>query len=323
MEVFQRLLRFCPDIRHLQLQGEGEPLAHPGFFEMVQMAKSRNPGVRISTITNGSLLAHSADQIVALGLANVRISIESADPALFRAIRGGRLDQVIEGVKALVATRQARGTEWPAVGFAVTVLHKTVRELPAIVALYETLGLDGGIGVQPLQQMPAYACYYGDETAAQVLSRGDHAELQQILAEDPGTVAVLHRRVKGTGFPEESFADWTTASGTCPWLEKGLYVCASGVAVACCFHKDPDRDGLGSLGEAGMGEIFARRREKAERLRHGILPAGCEGCPTAASILKFRGGTLAACARGSSQAERAGHCASGRNRGRRPCSRSG
>ena len=99
LDVFQHLLQSSPDLRYIHLQGEGEPLLHPGFFEMVQMAKAIRPAVRISTTTNGSLLARHAERIVELGLDRVCVSIESADPALFHEIRGGRLEEVIEGAR--------------------------------------------------------------------------------------------------------------------------------------------------------------------------------------------------------------------------------
>ena len=49
-DVFTRLLDQFPDLEELQLQGLGEPMMHPRFFDMVELAASR--GIRVSTNTN-------------------------------------------------------------------------------------------------------------------------------------------------------------------------------------------------------------------------------------------------------------------------------
>ncbi|MGA2069577.1 MAG: radical SAM protein [Thermoguttaceae bacterium] len=154
--VFEAALRLFPRIEHLELQGEEEPLLHPGFFDMVRLAKHLHPGVRVSTITNGSLLSENIDRILDAGLHKLHISLESADPAVFQEIRGGRLEKVVEGAAALMAARRQRGSQGPAVGFAVTRLRRTRDAAPRLAALYEWLGLDGGFAFQPLQTMAAY-----------------------------------------------------------------------------------------------------------------------------------------------------------------------
>src|SRR3954466_14118234 len=53
-EVFARLLEDLPGLAELQLQGLGEPMMHPRFFEMVTYATKR--GVKVSTNTNLTLL---------------------------------------------------------------------------------------------------------------------------------------------------------------------------------------------------------------------------------------------------------------------------
>ena len=67
---------------------------HPRFFEMVSIARTR--GARVSFITNGSYFtAERIDLILAGGIEKISVSLESADAATFRAIRGGKLEKVI------------------------------------------------------------------------------------------------------------------------------------------------------------------------------------------------------------------------------------
>src|SRR5262249_54254321 len=121
----------------------------------------------VSFITNGSLIDDAAvEELVAGGIEKISVSLESADPTTFRAIRGGKLEKVIANLERLVAAKRARGATRPLVGFSVTMLRSTKGHLDGILALYERLGLDGGITTQPLQHMPAYTVGYRPEIAA-------------------------------------------------------------------------------------------------------------------------------------------------------------
>jgi MoaA/NifB/PqqE/SkfB family radical SAM enzyme len=87
------------------------------------------------------------------GEEKITISIESPDPDKFRSIRGGNFDKVIQGIQLLILERNKRGQNRPVIGFSVTVLKDTQTEIPGIARLYNQLGLDGGIYIQPLQKM--------------------------------------------------------------------------------------------------------------------------------------------------------------------------
>jgi MoaA/NifB/PqqE/SkfB family radical SAM enzyme len=269
----------------MELQGEGEPFLHPGFLEMIEMAKRTNPDVHVSAITNGSLLSETLIQrLLDLQVQKLYISIESADADTFREIRGGHLNTVILGVQALMEARRRRGAQFPSVGFAVTVLRRTVHEFPAVVALYEKLGLDGGVTIQGLQKMPAYSRNYGEDMKREVLSRQDVADLRRLASDNAKTVEVLNRPQKVSGFYEALYAGRRKSSGICPWLEKGLYVNVDGLAARCCYMKEPGRDGFGALKDTTVAQIIEKRQALHEQLQGGIIPEGCQGCSLAKRI---------------------------------------
>src|SRR5439155_190590 len=67
-DTFTRLLDQFPELEELQLQGLGEPMMHPRFFDMVAYAVAR--GIKVGTNTNLTLLnARRAEQCVTSGLA--------------------------------------------------------------------------------------------------------------------------------------------------------------------------------------------------------------------------------------------------------------
>ena len=61
-DVFTRLIDQFPDLEELQLQGLGEPMMHPRFFDMVAHAVRR--GIRVGTNTNLTLLERPASRAV-------------------------------------------------------------------------------------------------------------------------------------------------------------------------------------------------------------------------------------------------------------------
>src|SRR5690606_764917 len=101
--IFKNFVDSATHIKHMELQGEGEPLLHPQFFEMIAYARKRFPSLEISFITNGSLFTETIiKNILSANIHTILISIESADEAEFQYIRGGKLSRVVRGIKELI-----------------------------------------------------------------------------------------------------------------------------------------------------------------------------------------------------------------------------
>ncbi|HEY2146589.1 MAG TPA: hypothetical protein VGH32_01550, partial [Pirellulales bacterium] len=176
----------------------------------------------------------------------------------------------------------------PAVGLAVTVLRRTMHELPRIVELYKQLGLDGGITIQPLQNMQSYTQHYGPEMRAQMLTPIDRWHLSEQLRDHPRLAAFFSRRPAVSGFYDELFAGLNPSSGECPWLARGLYVAYNGMTTGCCFIKDTTRYGFGELTPATAAQVAARREAMQSDLRAGHIPGPCTDCPVAHRIAARR-----------------------------------
>jgi MoaA/NifB/PqqE/SkfB family radical SAM enzyme len=273
--LLERALDEYPTVRHLELQGEGEPLMHPGFFDMV--AQARHRGIPVSLVTNGShFTPHNIALILEGGIEKVSISLESADPQTFRAIRGGKLEKVVGGIEALVAARNARGLTRPVVGFSITMMRRTSGHLAGIVELYRRLQLDGGVTTQVLQQMPAYTAVYDLDMAAERVADVDY----RLLDFHRRTRRLQSERRSTDSFYDHLLRGWRPTTRSCPWLERGLYIDRDGMISACCSIKDP-RHALGQLGQDGPAGVLARRTAMRDELGQGRIPAACTGCEVA------------------------------------------
>jgi MoaA/NifB/PqqE/SkfB family radical SAM enzyme len=281
---YGRLLDQVEGLEQVELQGEGEPLLNPRFFDMIAAARRRFPGVGFSTITNGSLFTPgNIAGFLEHGVERIYVSMESAREERFRGIRGGSLERVRVGLRALIEARRARGAVEPKVGIAVTVLRSTLDDVfDTILPFYREAGLDGGFSIQPLQAMPAYARHYDDAMRAELVGTEEYSRFTERLRASPEAPLLMGRQPRAPGFFGRLF-EAARGRPACPWLGKGLYVTAGGAFTACCFIKDADRSGLGRIGD-DLRTVLTRRRALAERLESGHVPPECSGCKQAHRI---------------------------------------
>ena len=87
-------------LRKIRLTG-GEPLLAPDIHLLVKALHTRFPETELCLTTNGALLARKADQLRRAGLDRINISLDAFRPQSFSTLtRGGKLDRVLQGVKA-------------------------------------------------------------------------------------------------------------------------------------------------------------------------------------------------------------------------------
>lgn len=261
----ERSLERVEGVRYVEFQGEGEPFLHPLYFEACGTLLRRFPEAELSAITNGSTLVGSVrDRLAGGPLSHLLVSMETADPADFRFLRGGDLDRILENLTALLSLSGGR----PRLGLAVTVLKDRSDQLDRILDLYESLGLDGGISVQYLQSMGSYADHYGPELAGSVFDRRERVAFEAAHAETLARAARLNARDGASFFYSRLFDGWSPADLSCPWLDRGLYVAADGSESPCCFVK---------RGGADRGRL-------ADALAAGTVPDPCAGCFVAEEV---------------------------------------
>lgn len=289
--AFMEFARFCalleqmPALQELHLQGLGEPLMHPRFFDMVAHATAR--GIRVTTNTNLMLLSRRrAEQCLDSGLAELHVSLDAADADVYERIRvRASLARVLNNLRRLLALRAATtAMRRPSVHVIMVVMRQNLEQLPALVRLTHELGADA-LSVQHLchdfgeQGLPeAYRplrAFVDDES----LVEEDAQNVQRVfdaarrLAADLGVplrLPALDRR--GPRAPR--------AAPRCDWPWRGPYISYRGEVMPCCMVGTPDR---ACLGNAAL-ETFAAVWDGAAygSFRDGLLrdePADvCRSC---------------------------------------------
>src|SRR5437588_6913545 len=131
--TFTRLIDQFPGLEELQLQGLGEPMMHPRFFDMIAYAAGR--GVRVGTNSNMTLLNPTrAERCVTSGLSELHVSIDGATAQTYEHIRvRAKFDRVVGNVRLLLDRRRRLGSETPHVRMVCELMRQNQQEMPDLV----------------------------------------------------------------------------------------------------------------------------------------------------------------------------------------------
>jgi radical SAM protein with 4Fe4S-binding SPASM domain len=288
---FTRLIDQWTGLRELHLQGLGEPMMHPRFFDMVSYAAGQ--GIRVTTNSNLTLLnERRAAACISSGLDCLHVSIDGATAETYERIRvRAHFDRVVRNLGRLKAARAEAASDLPRVRMVMVVMRQNLHELPDLVRFAAEWEMEG-LFVQHL-------CHdFGEETLpTHYRPMRDFVQEQTLLEEDPlrvehffglaretaeslGVTLRLPRtrpRVHPPGTPGRQRCNW-------PW--SGGYVSYTGAVMPCCMVSTPDRANMGNMTEHGVaaiwnGDVFNAFRD---RLASDEPPEICRSCALYAGI---------------------------------------
>lgn len=277
------LLDTLPALRELHLQGLGEPLMHPRFFDMVECAVAR--GIRVSTNTNLMLLSRRrAEQCLASGLAELYVSLDGASAAVYEHVRvRASLERVLNNLRRLLALRAA-GVARPRVHIVMVVMRRNLEELPALVRLTHELGADT-LSVQHLchdfgeQALPEAYRPLRAFVDGETLLLEDSAHVQRIFAAARRLAAELGVPLRLPAL-DRCGPRPARAAPRCDWPWRGPYISYRGDVMPCCMVGTPDRACLGDAAAKSFDALWNGVAYGA--FRDGLLrdepPDVCSSC---------------------------------------------
>ena len=283
LQRFVELLDQMPELQQLHLQGLGEPMLHPQFFEMVALAAAR--GIEVSANTNLTLLTEKrAHACVTSGLASLSVSLDGASAEVYEAIRRkASFAKVLRNLKRLVDARDAAGSALQ-VRLVMVLMRANLHELPALVRLahdhrvpellVQRLSSDLGQPDLPSRYIPIR-----DYVTTAQLRDPDVAEAEAVFAEARALAVQLGVRLH---LPKLRPPAATTPH--CDWPSTQLYITAAGELLPCCMVATADRASFGNVFDhAATPGLLARwHGEPAQAFRQalaeGAAPSVCQHC---------------------------------------------
>jgi MoaA/NifB/PqqE/SkfB family radical SAM enzyme len=166
VETFEKLLPAFRRTRLVYLQGWGEPILHPRFFEMVRIA--RECGCQVGTTTNGMLCTGELpERLVREGLSIVGFSLAGTDESQDAIRRGTRLQGVLEAIRQVNLAKKRLGSSLPDIHVAYIWLRSQLQAVKQLPSLLEGTGVRqvvaSTLDFVPHQDLAAEALYAQDE----------------------------------------------------------------------------------------------------------------------------------------------------------------
>jgi MoaA/NifB/PqqE/SkfB family radical SAM enzyme len=272
------LLRHLPNVPYVHLQGWGEPLLNPHFFDLVKLLKAH--GCRCGTTTNGILLNDSnVEKIINSEIDLVALSLTGAGASHDRFRQGAPLAAVLQGIRTLAAAKGNNRKNGPAIHIAYMLLRDGIDELGALPALLDGLTINE-IVVSTLDHVPHPVL------ADQVVVHGTPE-----WAEVSTKMTTIQARLAAAGTRLIFGAATMTSqdhSATCSeQVDRALIIAADGGIHPCVFANLPDaatgrkRKCFGYLAREGLDKAWWSDAYQNFRASFGNnqLDELCIGCP--------------------------------------------
>lgn len=285
-ELFTSIVDQVPDIARVVLHGVGEPMLVKELPRQVRYLKDR--GAYVLFNTNGTLLtARKGKELAEAGLDELRVSLDAADAATYRAVRGKDFfARILRNVRAFTETQAREGWDKPRISMWLTGLRETVEQLPAFVRVAH------GAGVKEvyLQRL----VFFEDDSIGH--ARPDQALFERMTRDEAGHLeeaaalaASLGMTFSASGAASEPGMSLKRADDANPWSLcrrpwSVMYFTANGRALPCCIAPFSQRGyenyTLGDATQQSLRDIWngAAYQDFRTALQSDRPPGSCAGC---------------------------------------------
>ncbi|HBR07263.1 MAG TPA: radical SAM protein [Desulfovibrio sp.] len=277
-DTFQRLV---PEFRRtsmVHLQGWGEPLLHPRFFDM--LAAVKRAGVWAGTTSNGLLIDEdTAARLAASGLDMLAVSLAGTGEDHDRARAGAGLEATLAALRRVDQAKQRLGSATPALHVAFMLLRSGLPGLRRLPGLLAGTGV-GQVVVSSLDYVCSAELAGEVLTSAQVLEAEDNLRktAQEAAAQGLALSWLLPRERAGS-------AEFCSEN-----VDRALVVAVDGAVHPCVSASLAANRGaaasaealvFGSVREKSLSDIWVSKEYKAFRKSFGSgdRPLVCRSCP--------------------------------------------
>jgi MoaA/NifB/PqqE/SkfB family radical SAM enzyme len=277
MATFGRLWPLVRRSNRVHLQGWGEPLLNPAFFEMAALA--RRAGSQVSTTTCGLRMdPELALRIVESGIDIVAFSLAGTDTASNAVRCGVDFERVCDAVSMLQNIRRDRMGVHLEIHFAYLMLASHMDAVRGLPALMQRLGVHAAV-ISTLDYLPEPGL------AADAFQPHEAEKLDRagaVLAE----TAVEARRL-GVGFHYELPNSGASGASCRENIQRSCFIAADGSVSPCVYLNvpagglDPRRRVFGNVSTQDPLAIWESEgfRRFRERLAGGDPDHSCNICP--------------------------------------------
>lgn len=136
----REILQYFPHAAHLSLAGFGEPLMVDDLFKITAEFKKRP--MKVSIITNGTLLLERMNDIVHAGFDSIEVSINSLDATDYKFTCGGNENTFSNVLKGIQLLAEKRTSVKPCISLSFVLTRNLFYRTPEIIKFAEEARVD-------------------------------------------------------------------------------------------------------------------------------------------------------------------------------------
>lgn len=284
-DTYTRIVDEFTTLEKIHLQGLGEPMMHPRYFDMVEYAASR--GIQVTTNSNLHLLNPGrAQSCVESGLDVLHVSVDGATPEVFDKIRvRGDLNKVIRNLELLLEARQKAASATPHLHMVMVIMRQNLHELPDLVRFAHQWQMEE-LFVQHLAHdfqestLPAEYLPMRQYVTEQTLLNEDIGRINHYYGEARAAAEALNVVLRLPRPRPHLHPEGTPGRQRCDWPWTGMYISYDGYVMPCCMTATPDRINFGNIREQGVEAVWNSEALEAFRgqLDSDDAPEVCKSC---------------------------------------------
>ncbi len=265
LEQFKKIIDQIPSLIYVTLQGIGEPLLNKDIMQMIKYCTDK--GISTYINTNGTILTETKSrELIASGLTNLSISVNSFDEETFSKTRSGAsIKKISENIKKFVEIKKEIGSKNPIVSFRAILMKETEPHMEELVFKSNELGID-----------VLYIQLFMSSVADKSLCDSSLSKEEIHVFADK--LEKWKKQIK-LEIITESFGKSSNNLGQCrlPWFSPNIT--AEGYLTPCCTISNPSVLNMGNVFETPFEQIW--NSEQFVNFRGGFYdkqPSACMGC---------------------------------------------
>ena len=289
------LIMICdqlPVLSRVALHGIGEPLLNDELPGMIRYLKDRKASVFLNS--NGTLLnERRGNQLLDAGLDELRISLDAASPAGYKAVRNSdEFHRVVANVRAFSKHIKSMHLPCPKLSLWFLGTRENISELPDFVRLAASLGV-AEVYLQRLvyfQDDQGYGLAKSEKTLM-----GSDAAITGWINESHAIAEQSGVRFNAPAFASPFDSLQARTGNPFPWRKcyrphTLMYITAGGNVLPCCISpfavSNYDSIILGNVFYRSLSEIWSGSRYRIFRKKRQTQtpPECCRGCGTLWSL---------------------------------------
>lgn len=293
--ALKELITICdqlPDLERAVLHGIGEPLLNAELPNMIRDLKDRNTFVLFNS--NGILLNEEwQNQLIDSGLDELRISLDAASPAGYKAMRDSdKFNRIVSNLQAFSKRIKFHQVSHPKLSLWYLGTRENISELPDFIRLAASLSVT---------EVYLQRLVYFQDDEGYGLARPE----KTLMDSDVALTELIHKsheiakqygiqfNASGLSSPPDSVQ--TKGRNLMPWKrcyrpQTLMYITANGNVLPCCMApfatSDYESIILGNVFDSSLAEIWIGHRYRAFRKKRQTEkpPQCCKGCGTLWSL---------------------------------------